>query len=58
MRALGTISHNKPNFFASKMDVAVIKPVMLPPGRLKLAIRPDLIGSLAGDVDPQMTLAL
>jgi hypothetical protein len=27
-------------------DVAVIKPVTLPPGRLKLATRPDLTGSL------------
>jgi hypothetical protein len=28
------------------MDVAFIKPVTLPPGLLKLATRPDLIGSL------------
>ena len=46
MRAFGTISHSKPNFFASKTDVAVIRPVTLPPGRLKLATRPDLTGSL------------
>src|SRR5262249_19151283 len=46
VRAFGAISHRRPNFFASKMDVAVIKPVTLPPGRLKLATRPDLIGSL------------
>jgi hypothetical protein len=45
-RAFGTISHNKPNFFVSKMDVAVIKPVTLPPGLLKLATKPDLTGSL------------
>jgi hypothetical protein len=46
MRAFGTISHSKPNFFASRTDVAVIRPVTLPPGRLKLAIRPALTGSL------------
>ena len=31
--AFGTISHNKPNFFVSRTDVAVINPVTLPPGR-------------------------
>ena len=46
VRAFGTISHNKPNFFASKIDVAVIKPVTLPSGRLKLETRPDFTGSL------------
>src|SRR5262249_42723876 len=44
--AFGAISHNSPNFFASRIDVAVIRPVTLPPGRLKLATRPDLTGSL------------
>jgi len=44
-RAFGTISHSKPNFFASRIDVAVSRPVILPPGWLKLAIRPDLTGS-------------
>jgi hypothetical protein len=45
-RAFGSISHSRPNFLASRVDVAVIKPVMLPPGRLKLATKPDLTGSL------------
>src|SRR5262245_48514601 len=44
--AFGTISHKSPNFFASRIDVAVIRPVTLPPGRLKLATRPDFTGSL------------
>jgi hypothetical protein len=44
--AFGIISLSNPNFFASKIEVAVIKAVTLPSGRLKLAKSPDFTGSL------------
>jgi hypothetical protein len=41
----GTRSRNKPSRFGSKAVVNVAIPVTLPPGRLKLSIKPKLTGS-------------
>jgi hypothetical protein len=43
--ALGTISCNSPSLFASSPWVKKYIPVMLPPGRLRLATRPSATGS-------------
>src|SRR4029453_1109938 len=45
MAARGTNSWSSPSRFVSKAGDIVFTPVMLPPGRLKLATRPDLMGS-------------
>src|SRR5262249_54034172 len=42
---LGTSSCSRPSRFASIWFVKKLTPVRLPPGRLRLATRPDLTGS-------------
>src|SRR6266516_5781178 len=45
MAVRGTNSRSSPRRFVSKAGDSVFTPVMLPLGRLKLATRPDLMGS-------------
>src|SRR5262245_42517752 len=45
MAALGTSSFSSPNCLAPKSVVVKTAPVMLPPGRLRLATKPVLTGS-------------
>jgi hypothetical protein len=45
MGALGTSSCSSPNCLAAKSVVVKTAPVMLPPGRLRLATKPVLTGS-------------
>jgi hypothetical protein len=44
--ALGTSSHSSSTRFACSVTVNRLTPVKLPPGRLKLVTKPNLIGSL------------
>ena len=44
--ALGTNSWSSPSCFAAKSIVVKVTPVILPPGRLRLATKPVLTGSL------------
>jgi hypothetical protein len=45
MGTLGTASRNTSSCFATKLLIKKLTPVRLPPGRFRLATRPNLIGS-------------